>query len=32
MRDGLSNTLAAGEKKAYMPYMRDGSGMTAVPA
>jgi prepilin-type N-terminal cleavage/methylation domain-containing protein len=32
MRDGLSNTLAAGEKKAFMPYIRDGSGMTAVPA
>ena len=32
MRDGLSNTLAAGEKKAFMPYMRDGSGMTSVPA
>jgi len=32
MRDGLSNTIAAGEKKAFMPYMRDGSGMTAVPA
>ena len=32
MRDGLSNTIAAGEKKAFMPYMRDGSGMTSVPA
>ena len=24
MADGLSNTLAAGEKRAYMPYLRDG--------
>ena len=32
MRDGLSNTLAAGEKKAYMPYKRDGGSLAAVPA
>jgi prepilin-type processing-associated H-X9-DG protein len=32
MRDGLSNTLAAGEKKAYMPYRRDGGSLAAVPA
>ncbi len=31
-RDGLSNTLAAGEKKAYTPYMRDGGGLQTVPA
>jgi prepilin-type N-terminal cleavage/methylation domain-containing protein/prepilin-type processing-associated H-X9-DG protein len=30
--DGLSNTLAASEKKAYMPYKRDGGGLAAVPA
>jgi|TARA_Y100000385_G_scaffold163541_1_gene169466 prepilin-type N-terminal cleavage/methylation domain-containing protein len=29
--DGLSNTLAAGEKRAYMPYLRDGgSGNTLM--
>lgn len=31
-RDGMSNTLAAGEKKGYTPYMRDGGGLTTVPA
>jgi len=31
-RDGLSNTLAAGEKKGYMPYRRDGGSLAAVPA
>jgi len=31
MVDGLSNTLAAGEKRAYMPYLRDGgSGNTLM--
>ena len=31
MIDGLSNTLAAGEKRAYMPYLRDGgSGNTLM--
>ena len=30
--DGLSNTLAAGEKKAYQPYKRDGGALSAVPA
>lgn len=29
--DGLSNTVAAGEKRAYMPYLRDGgSGNTLM--
>lgn len=32
MRDGMSNTIAAGEKKAFFPYMRDGGGLSAVPA
>jgi prepilin-type N-terminal cleavage/methylation domain-containing protein len=29
--DGLSNTLAASEKKAYTPYKRDGGSLAAVP-
>lgn len=32
MRDGLSNTIAAGEKKAFFPYLRDGGTQSTVPA
>lgn len=28
--DGLSNTLAAGEKKGWQPYCRDGGGLSAL--
>ncbi|HBU38786.1 MAG TPA: prepilin-type cleavage/methylation domain-containing protein [Planctomycetaceae bacterium] len=32
IRDGMSNTIAAGEKKAFFPYMRDGDNLDTVPA
>jgi prepilin-type N-terminal cleavage/methylation domain-containing protein len=32
IRDGLSNTLAAAEKKGWTPYSRDFGGVSAVPA